>query len=201
MTTDHRSVERDIIEHTLQHLIPRAVPANLTVEVTETTPYGGTSTWSGTPAGLADLITTALYGRPGSTPTTPSPLAQAEDAKRARDLHGEIGALTAGGQQLEAAPWYPSQPGDIVHIAYPASGLAQAYGETYLIEAAQHEQCLSMRLLHHSPGLSEELAATAGCYAATQDLDPLMDPWFEAGSDHITVIRDGAVVPNRSRRT
>lgn len=199
--TDHRSVEREIIEHALNTLIPGATPAFLTVQVTEHEPHGGTNTWSGSPAGLADRIVTALYGRRRSTtPDTPAPLAQAEDAKRRRDLAGEIGALLQGGADLEAAPWHPSQPGDLVHIAYSAVGPFQAYGETYVIEAADVAPFLNMRLLHHSPNLADDLKPLAGCYATEETDEPLAEAWFEAGASRITVIRDGAVIPNQAAR-
>ncbi|GKQ39716.1 hypothetical protein ALMP_62430 [Streptomyces sp. A012304] len=72
-------------DESVERLIPGAAPAYPTVTVTETLP--GTvekkHTWTG--------VFTALYGRPRTGEQT-SPLAQAEDAERRRDLVGEAGA-------------------------------------------------------------------------------------------------------------
>ncbi|MGW9122237.1 hypothetical protein ACWGRV_37560 [Streptomyces sp. NPDC055663] len=43
-----------------------------------------------------------------------SPLAQAEEAKRRRDIGAEIGALVGGHRALMEAPWYPSR--GFVHV-------------------------------------------------------------------------------------
>ena len=63
-------------------------------------------------------------------PTDPgrSPLAAAEDARRRRDLGGEIGALMAGARDLAAQPWAPLRPGDVVLCWLAGIG----YGQTYL---------------------------------------------------------------------
>ncbi|WP_424862808.1 hypothetical protein [Streptomyces sp. MMS24-I29] len=39
-----------------------------------------------------------------------SPLARAEEAKRRRDLVGEVDALVGGHRELTEASWYPSRP-------------------------------------------------------------------------------------------
>ncbi|WNI16639.1 hypothetical protein [Actinacidiphila sp. ITFR-21] len=191
----HAPAQLDTITQSLTSLIPGGVRANMQIVVTEQQPQGPSHTWTGTVDGLALRLSTALTD-PGAA--AGSPLARAEDAKRRRDLAGEIGALMDGGAQLEAAPWYPARPGDIVHITYGAVGPYPAYGETYVIEAADAEPFLSMRLLHHSPNLPVEILATTGCYAVDEDTDPLMEPWFEAGAEHITLVRDGAVIPHQA---
>lgn len=66
------------------------------------------------------------------TEPQPAPLAVAEDAKRRRDLAGEIGALTAADADLSARPWYPIRPGDVVLSWLPPVGDVFAYGQTYL---------------------------------------------------------------------
>jgi hypothetical protein len=126
-----------------------------------------------------------------------SSLAQAEDAKRARDLVGEIGALTAGHNRLTSAAWYPARPGDLVHIAYETAGDFPPFGETYAVEAGQWEDGLNLRLLTHSlPATvdADMAAGMTGCFAVDDDPDPLMEPWMEAGPHRLTIVRDGRPV-------
>lgn len=122
-----------------------------------------------------------------------SPLAQAEDAKRRRDLPGELAALQQGHTALTSAPWYPARPGDLVHVHYEAGGLSDAFGETYRVEAGEHG-FLSMKLLCHTLPDTEDLEGLVGCFAVTDDPDPLSDLWFEAGPHRLTIIRDGRPV-------
>lgn len=122
-----------------------------------------------------------------------SPLAQAEDAKRARDLVGEVGILMAAGADLESAPWHPVRPGDLVHVHYEAGGLSDAFGETYIIAAGKHG-FLSMQLLAHTLPETEDTAGLVGCFAVEDDPDPLMGLWFEAGPHRLTIVRDGRPV-------
>ena len=123
-----------------------------------------------------------------------SPLAQAEDAKRARDLVGEVGILMSAGVDLESAPWHPVRPGDLVHVHHEAGSLAEAFGETYIVAAGQHG-FLSMQLLAHTlPEDTEFLDGMVGCFAVEDDPDPLMELWFEAGPHRLTIVRDGRPV-------
>ena len=195
-----RNANLQIITEAIERLIPGATPAFLTVTVTETLP--GTANpdgsphkhqWSGQPEGLAERIFTALYGRP-ETGEQLSPLAQAEDAKRARDLVGEVGILMSAGADLESAPWSPVRPGDLVHVHYEAAGEMPAFGETYIVAAGAHG-FLSMQLLAHTlPDDTEYLGSMVGCYAVEDDPDPLMELWFEAGPHRLTIVRDGRPV-------
>ncbi|MGC5009784.1 hypothetical protein ACLQ2R_03360 [Streptosporangium sp. DT93] len=138
---------------------------------------------------LAHLIHTRLYGRPSSTEQA-SPLAQAEDAKRRRDLGGELDALAAGQASLQNAPWYPLQPGDVVHVSYAAiNDVVSAFGETYLIEAGSCDGFLNMRLLARSGDFDPGADLTVA-----DDPDPLFDVWFEAGPHTLTIVRHGHVV-------
>lgn len=184
----------EIITETIARLIPGATPAFLTVEVTETLPGTGEprNTWSGRPDGLAEKLFTALYGRP-RTGEELSPLAQAEDAKRGRDLGGELNALQQGHTDLTSAPWYPARPGDVVHVHYEGAGEMAAFGETYLV-AAGSDGFLNMRLLCHTLPEDTECDGLVGCFAVDDDPDPLMDLWFEAGPHRLTIVRDGQVV-------
>lgn len=122
-----------------------------------------------------------------------SPLAQAEDAKRRRDLPGEISVLMSAGADLESAPWHPVKPGDLVHVHYEAGGSCDAFGETYIV-AAGEAGFLSMQLLAHTLPEDETTAGMVGCFAVEDDPDPLMELWFEAGPHRLTIVRDGRPV-------
>lgn len=146
---------------------------------------------------LARRIHTALYGSPGAGDMR-SPLEQAEDAKRARDLGGELGALTAAEQALTSAPWYPARHGDIVHIHYEQAGTVNPAGETYLVEVIEGQGLFKLRLLcdsHADPDVGG-----AGAFEAEAADDPLYELWFEAGPRLLTVVRDGRVVHDGGAR-
>jgi hypothetical protein len=185
-----------IITEAIERLIPGATPAFLSVTLAEQLPGSSDhrNTWTGSPAGLAERVFTALYGRPRPAEQL-SPLEQAEDAKRRRDLDAEISALQQGHTALTSAPWHPARPGDLVHVHYKAGGTVPAFGETYLIAAGTSEGCLSMRLLAHTlPEGTEFLDGMVGCFAVDDDPDPLMELWFEAGPHRLTIVRDGRPV-------
>lgn len=123
-----------------------------------------------------------------------NPVAQAEDAKRRRDLEGEISVLMSAGADLESAPWAPVRPGDLVHVHHEAGPLADAFGETYIVAAGAHG-FLSMQLLAHTlPEDTEFLEGMVGCFAVEDDPDPLMELWFEVGAHRLTIVRDGRPV-------
>lgn len=189
-----------IITEAIERLIPGAVPDCLSVEVKETLSTTGcvSNTWAGSPTGLAERLFIAVYGSPAAQGPR-SPLAQAEDAKRARDLVGEVGALMDGYARLTTAPWYPARPGDLVHVHHEAGTLTAPFGETYLISAGQHG-FLSMQLLAHTLPEAEDTAGRVGCYAVDDDPDPLTDLWMEAGPHRLTVVRDGQVVHDGAAR-
>ncbi|MCH5677857.1 hypothetical protein [Streptomyces gilvus] len=124
-----------------------------------------------------------------------SPLAMAEDAKRRRDLAGEVGALQDGYARLTSAPWYPARPGDLVHVHYEAIGQMGAFGETYRIVAGSNDEFLNMQLLCHTlPEDTEFLDGMVGCFAVDDDPDPLTEVWMEAGPHRLTIVRDGRPV-------
>ncbi|MDX2566056.1 hypothetical protein PV413_23835 [Streptomyces scabiei] len=209
----HRSVELQIIRETIEKLIPGATPAWLRVHVVEREEFpqavrdSGGHSWDGTPQDLAEKLCTALYGRPCEEPVT-SPLAQAEDAKRARDIGAEIAALTTAHDRLTSAPWYPVRPGDLVHVHYEAGGEMPAFGETYIVSDAREPGdtapgLLSMVLLAHTLPDSmpeDDVAGMTGCFESESHDDPLYDLWFEAGPQRVTVVRDGRVVHNGGAR-
>ncbi|MEV6125146.1 hypothetical protein AB0M23_32340 [Streptomyces sp. NPDC052077] len=190
-----------IITEALCRLIPGAVPDRVTITVTETLPVAGDGeaprasgehTWAGSPAAVAARVHTAL--------TTPqSPLAQAEDAKRRRDLAGEIGALMDAGTALESAPWYPVRPGDLVHVHYESVAGLPAFGETYVVAAAGTPGdgpagLLSMQLLAHTLPDPDEAEGITGCFAVEAADAPVWELWFEAGPHRLTIVRDGRPV-------
>jgi hypothetical protein len=197
----HRRDPRlEIITEAIERLIPRAVPAYLTVTVTETLP--GTAghdgephkhTWTGKPDGLAQHVFTALYGRPRAVEER-SPLAQAEDAKRRRSIVDEVSALVSAGNALESAPWYPTRPWDLVHVHHPALGSTPVFGETYIV-GDTGDGLLSLQLLAHTlPGTVPYADEMVGHYAAEAADCPIYGPWFEAGSQRLTIVRDGRPV-------
>ncbi|MFI6337810.1 hypothetical protein [Streptomyces sp. NPDC050535] len=121
-----------------------------------------------------------------------SPLAQAEDAKRRRDIVGELAALSQGDAALTSAPWYPLRPGDLVHVAYEQAGQMAAFGETYLVGDAG-DGLLSMQLLAHTCPDAEP-DGMVGCFAVESADCPVYEAWFEAGPQRLTIVRDGRPV-------
>lgn len=154
--------------------------------------------WAADVHDLALHVFTRLYGRPSTEPQL-SPLAQAEDAKRRRDIEGEIGALMQGSSNLASAPWYPARRGDVVCIHYEQAGDLPAFGETYVVDELE-DGWLSMRLLAHSPLTHDRAMGSIGCFAVEASQDPLMVPWMEAGPQRLTIIRDGRVVHDGGAR-
>lgn len=199
-----------IITEAIERLVPGAIPAYLSVRVTDTLPgamgHDGephTHTWTGSPAGLAERLFIAVYGSLGAQDPR-SPLAQAGDAKRARDLGGELGALTAADHELTSPAWYPVRPGDLVHVHYghASAGQTPAFGETYIISHAGEPGhavggLLDMQLLAHTlPATVDDAEGLTGCFAVEAADDPLYELWFEVGAHLLTIVRDGCVVHN-----
>jgi len=142
---------------------------------------------------LAQKIFTALFGRPRTTEQR-SPRAQAEDAKRDRDLVGEMGTLMAAGNALESAPWYPARRGDVVLVHYPAAGDFPAFGETYVVDDADHGMKVLKFVAHSAPLTDDEQDGYIGCFAVEAVDCPLYELWFEAGPHLLTIVRDGRPV-------
>lgn len=157
------------------------------------------NTWVSDPHELARHVFTRLYGAPVPT-VADSPLAQADHAKGLRDIDGEVAALMDAGVQLASAPWYPARPGDLVHVHYEQAGDFPAFGETYLVDAAggpgdPAPQLLTMRLLAHTcPDAIGADLGMVGCFAVDAHEDPLYEPWYEAGPQRLTIVRDGRPV-------
>jgi hypothetical protein len=136
-----------------------------------------------------------------TAPPAESPLARAGRAKRNRDILGELDALMDGEKALRAAPWYPLQTGDILHVHYEgtpgghygAEPVMPEVGEAYLVEQENGDDPI-LRLLGAHP------ADIIGCTGASAP-HGFFDMWFEAGAHRITVVRAGRVLhdgPSRS---
>ncbi|MDX3033019.1 hypothetical protein [Streptomyces scabiei] len=198
----------DIIRHAIERLILGSTPAYLGLQLTEKHPARtAVRTWSGTPSSLAEHIHTALFGRP-RTGTAASPLAQAQEAHRRRDIGGVVGTLAHADHHLTHAPWYPVRPGDLVHVHYEAGGQMPAFGETYIVGDAREPGdtapgLLSMVLLAHTlpeDTPEDDVKGMTGVFEAEAHDDPIYDLWFEAGPQRLTVVRDGRVVHNGGAR-
>ncbi|MFI8531091.1 hypothetical protein ACIGMX_12660 [Streptomyces aquilus] len=178
-----RDVRLEIITEAIEGLIPGAAPANLSVEVKETLSVTGcaSNTWTSRPEGLAERIFTALYGRP-------------------RPPAGELDARMSAGADLESRPWYPLRPGDLVHVHYEQAADMPAFGETYIVGDAGGPgdpvpRLLSMQLLAHTcPDAIGAGLGMVGCFAVDAHDDPLHEPWYEAGPQRLTIVRDGRPV-------
>ncbi|MFJ4880881.1 hypothetical protein ACIP93_37525 [Streptomyces sp. NPDC088745] len=131
----------------------------------------------------------------GTEPT--SPLEQAHQAKRARDLTGELTALTRGHEQLETASWAPTRIGDRVVLTVGASGGRPGHTETYEVVSSSDRDPIweetELRLVSHTAATD----ADAGWYAGPPEFgggDAIETAWMEAGPDRLAIIRGGVVV-------
>jgi len=196
-----RTVELRIITEALSKLGPHAPAARVWGRAPGANNDEGAAgnVWAADIDDLALHICTRLYGRP-DTETPLSPLARAAEAKRARDLGAEFGALTGAHDQLTSAPWYPARPGDLVHVHYEQAGEMPAFGETYIVGDAGEPGdasggLMSLQLLAHTFPDSEHLSAgMVGCFASEASDEPLYEAWFEAGPHRLTIVRDGRPV-------
>ncbi|MGW2083126.1 hypothetical protein ACWCOW_40730 [Streptomyces sp. NPDC001939] len=116
-----------------------------------------------------------------------SPLSRAGDARRRRDLAGEVDALLVGHRALTSAWWYPSQPADRLTVTLEASGTGPGWTEEY--EVTEDGE---LRFL----GSATAPEGAAGWFAGPSATggDVLETPWMEAGPDRLTVTRQGCVV-------
>lgn len=120
-----------------------------------------------------------------------SPLVQAEEAKRRRDIGAEIGALVGGHRALTEAPWYPSRPGDRLMLTLEATEHTPRTTELYEVIGGG-EDGMELRLVDIAPE-----GAEGGWYAGPPELygaDPVETPWMEAGPDRLTITRNGVIV-------
>lgn len=112
----------------------------------------------------------------------PSPLSLATDAKRRRDLLGEIGILQTADADLKAQPWLPLQRGDIVLVDYRSPEL----GSTYLADGDDTREGPELHLISARHQIGEQDWPVS-----------LYELWFEAGPAALTIIRGGQIIHGR----
>ena len=112
-----------------------------------------------------------------------APLAEIEERKGARDLGGELAAVTGHWAEMEAQPWWPPQVGDVA-IGHPDSVDPDPYGETFLAE--DYPTPLGLRF--------RSVSRTRGEYAP-EDGYGIEDLWFKWPA--ISVVRAGVIYPPR----
>lgn len=121
-----------------------------------------------------------------------SPLSKAEDAKRRRDIGGEIRELGDGHDALTGAPWYPAQVGDRLLVTYEETEQDPRWTETYEVAEGDGGALALRPVGHTAPDDS-----LAGWFAGPPEVyggDPFETPWMEAGPDSLTVTRGGEIV-------
>jgi len=116
-----------------------------------------------------------------------APLAQVEDRKAARDIDGELAAITGHWAQMEAQPWWPPSVGDVA-IGHPDPGDPNPYGATFLAVAW--------------PRSGGEVRFRVVSSTAADDATPrggygIEDLWFEWPA--VSVVRAGTVYPPKRR--
>jgi hypothetical protein len=134
-----------------------------------------------------ELVRFYLTGRltPAAEPAPErAPLAEIEDLKAARDLGGELAAITGHWADMEAQPWWPAQAGDVA-IGHP-TGDPDPYGETFLAEEYSR---LGLRF--------RSVSRTRGEYVP-EDGYGIEDLWFEWPA--ISIVRAGTIYPPTRRR-
>ncbi|MFI5808933.1 hypothetical protein [Streptomyces sp. NPDC051561] len=135
-------------------------------------------------------------GTPPDTVPALSPLAAADQAKRARDWEGEIGALTQGHQKLTTARWAPTRQGDRLTVTFEAQGDSPAFTETYEVVSsgdANWPEQNELRLVEHTAP-SDDLAGWFAGSPEFSDGDAIETAWMEAGPDRLTLTRAGVVL-------
>jgi len=110
-----------------------------------------------------------------------APLAEIEDRKAARDLGGELAAITGHWADMEAQPWWPPQAGDVA-VGHPDNpdDLA-SYGETFL---AAEDSALGLRF--------RSVSRTCG-ESVPEDGYGIEDLWFEWPA--VSIVRAGTLYP------
>jgi hypothetical protein len=115
-----------------------------------------------------------------------APLEEIEDLKAARDLGGELEAITGHWADMEAQPWWPPQVGDVA-LGHPDPGDPDPYGETFLAEDYPR---LGLRF--------RSVSRTRGEYVP-EDGYGIEDLWFEWPA--ISLVRAGTLYrPRRGER-
>jgi hypothetical protein len=137
-----------------------------------------------------DLVRFYLTGRlkPAAEPAPErAPLAEIEDLKAARDLDGELAAITRHWADMEAQPWWPPQVGDVA-IGHPDPSDPDSYGATFLAVKWPGFGEVRFRVISSTV---EDDPVPRGGYT-------IPDLWFEWPA--ISIVRAGTVYPP-TRRT
>ncbi|HEY2958749.1 MAG TPA: hypothetical protein VGM21_11165 [Actinomycetota bacterium] len=119
--------------------------------------------------------------------TDQPPLAQVEDRKAARDLAGELAAITGHWTAMESQPWWPPQPGDVA-VGHPDPGGPDPYGATFLAVAwPRSGGAVRFRVVSST---AEDDATPHGGYS-------IEELWFECPA--VSVVRAGTIFPPTRR--
>jgi hypothetical protein len=135
-----------------------------------------------------------------------APLAQIEDRKAARDLDGELAAITGHWAEMQAQPWWPPTAGDVAighrepccvvsasdpdgHAPNCAAALRgrPPYGATFLAVAWPRSREVRFRVV----------SSTAADDATPRGGYGIEDLWFEWPA--ISLVRAGMVYPSTRR--
>ena len=134
----------------------------------------------------AGLVRYYLIGRllaDGAAAPARAPLAEIEDLKAARDLGGELEAISGHWAAMEAQPWWPPQLGDVA-IGHPTGG-PDRYGETFL---AEEYPVFGLRF--------RSVSGTRGQFVP-EDGYGIEDLWFEWPA--VSIVRAGTVYAPQRR--
>jgi hypothetical protein len=115
-----------------------------------------------------------------------APLAQVEDRKAARDIAGELQAITGHWAEMEAQAWWPPKAGDVA-IGHPDPGDPDPYGATFLAVVWPRSGEVRFRVVSST---ADDDAAPRGGYG-------IQDLWFEWPA--VSVVRAGTVYPPARR--
>jgi hypothetical protein len=134
-------------------------------------------------AGLVRYYLTGCLLADGAAAPTRAPLVEIEDLKAARDLGGELEAISGHWADREAQAWWPPQLGDVA-IGHP-TGDPDPYGETVL---AQEYPGFGLRF--------RSVSRTRGQHVP-EDGYGIEDLWFEWPA--ISIVRAGTVYAPQRR--
>lgn len=125
----------------------------------------------------------------------------------ARGTHSWTGTAAGLGERIAAVPapdpgpggqvpGLVPRPGDLVHIAYGATGLLPATGETYAVEehGGGPGMLLRLDLVHHTVPAPFPAPGRYATGEGPGSADPLSAVRAGPGPGRVTVVRDGRVV-------
>jgi hypothetical protein len=122
-----------------------------------------------------------------------APLAEIEDLKAARDLGGELAAISGHWAEMEAQPWWPPKAGDVA-IGHPdpadpdpADPDPYPYGATFLAVTWPRSGDVRFRVVSST---APDDPTPRGGYG-------IEDLWFEWPA--VSIVRAGTIYPPRRR--